>query len=473
MMGPDFHPPAGPHTQKYTAKPLPKKTVQTKGNAGKAQVFVLGEALQKDWWEIYHSPEINDLIAKGIRHNPNIKAAKANLRQAYENYKVQFGTLLLPNVAGQFDAQRQRFSGQEFGNVTTNNLFNLYNTTVNISYTLDIWGGLRRQVEAARAQVDYERYELIAAYLTLTSNIVTTAITTAALKAQIEATHALIAAFTGQLKILKGQFELGGISKENVLTQETLVAQTIATLPPLEKSLAQNKHALAVLIGKLPSEAEIPEIDLKKLNLTETLPLSLPSMLVRQRPDVQASEALLHVASANIGVATANLFPQLTLNAFYGFESVVLSDLIKPINNIWSYEATLSQTLFKGGALVSQRKAAIAAYEVAFAQYRQTVLTAFQNVADALRAIEFDAQAYKAYVKAETSARNSFNLIKGQYHLGGADYLSLLNAQQQYQQTVINRIQAEALRFSDTAALYQALGGGWIHCEAQCSNIKA
>jgi NodT family efflux transporter outer membrane factor (OMF) lipoprotein len=473
MMGPDFHPQAAPQTQRYTASPLPKKTVATKGRAGKSEEFMLGKNVEKDWWEIYHSKEINCLVSEGIRHSPNIKAARATLRQAYDNYKAQFGTLLLPTITGQFSGVRERFSGEEFGDTQSrsNTLFNLFDATTSLSYTLDIWGGLRRQVEAAHANVDFERYELLAAYLAITSNIVTAAITASSLQAQIDATQALIQAFSEQLNILQKQFELGAISKANVLTQQTLVEQTKATLPPLQKSLAQTNNALAVLTGRLPSETKIPTIRLNKLFLPEELPVALPSVLVRQRPDIQASEALLHVATANIGAATANLFPQLTISAMYGFESNILSNLIQPIHNIWNYGANLGQTFFQGGALVSQRRAAIAAYQNAFQQYQQTVLTAFQNVADTLKAIEYDAKAYRANVLAETAARNNLNLIQGQYRLGGVDYLSLLNAEQQYQQTLINRIQAEAARFADTAALYQALGGGWMTCQECISQL--
>lgn len=475
MMGPDFHPPAPPPTQHYTAKPLPNKTVATKGQAGKSERFIIGENVKKDWWEIYHSPTINGLVEEGIHHSPNILAARATLRSALENYKAQFGTLLLPEITGQFSGERQRFSGQEFGDTKSkaNTLFNLYDATVSINYTLDIWGGMRRQVEAARANVDFEKYELLAAYLTITSNIVTTAITASALQAQIDATESLIQAFSSQLSILQKQFELGGISQESVLTQKTLVEQTKATLPPLQKNLAAADHSLAVLIGKLPSEAKIPRIDLKKLYLPEKLPVALPSILVRQRPDIQASEALLHAASANIGAATANLFPQLTISATWGYESTILSDLINPKNNIWNYGTNLGQTIFKGGALVSQRKAAIANYENAVQQYRQTVLTAFQNVADVLRAIETDAKTYQANVAAEKAAEDNLRLIQGQYKLGGVDYLALLIAQQQYQQTVVARIKTEATRYADTADLYQALGGGWMTCCGSSPNTHS
>jgi NodT family efflux transporter outer membrane factor (OMF) lipoprotein len=246
-----------------------------------------------------------------------------------------------------------------------------------------------------------------------------------------------------------------------VLTQETTVAQTRATLPPLEQSLAQSLHVLAVLIGTFPSEAHLPMMRLEDLSLPRRLPLSLPSSLARQRPDIRASEALLHAASAQIGVATANLYPQLTLNGAYGWESNIASDLFKHSTSTWSLAAQVLQPVFNGGALLAKRRQAIAAYQQAEAQYRQTVLQAFQNVADSLRAIENDSQAFRAQKQAEAAASNSLKLIQKQYRLGGVSYLSLLTAQRQYQQTKIARIQAQASRYNDTVALFQALGGGW------------
>ncbi len=463
MVGPNFHSPSGPHTDKYTSALLPQKTVSAKGHGGASQAFILGENIQKDWWELYQSPQLNHLIREGLAHSPNLAAAKATLREAEENLNAQIGLLLFPDVTGTFSAERERFGGQQFG-TNTSNLFNLYNASVAASYTLDIWGGSRRTIEAYSAQVDFQRYELIAAYLTLTSNIVTTAVSIATLESQIDATRSLIHAIEKQLKIIKGQFKLGAIAKETVLSQETFLEQTKATLPPLQKNLSQQRHAMSTLIGKVPSKSHIPSLHLKDLHLTQNLPMSLPSLLVRQRPDIQASEALLHFASANIGVATANLLPQLTLNGNVGWEGTVLSQLIKPANYIWSYTGTLTQTLFNGGAYFAQRRAAIDAFDVAFAQYRQTVLTAFQNVADALRAIQFDARTLKAQKEAEIAAKNNLDLTTQQYDLGGVNFLALLIAEQQYHQALILRVQAEGTRFADTAALYQALGGGWINC---------
>lgn len=463
MVGPDFESPTPPNTQHYTKSPLPTKTTRTPsaGKAGKAQQFNLGQDIPAEWWRLFHSPELNGLITAGIANSPTLAAAKATLHQAEQNLNAQFGALLLPSVGLNLAGERQRFSDQQFGISNRSTIFNTYNMTFNAAYTLDIFGGARRQIEALRAQVDYERYELIASYLTLTTNIVTTAVTVASLQAQIKTTRQLIKTVGNELGIMKKQFSLGGISKENVLSQETLLAQTIATLPPLKKSLAQSQHALAVLVGGLPSETQLPYIDLEKLTLPTELPVSLPSNLVRQRPDVQASEALLHEASAQIGVATANLLPQFTITGTYGWTALTLQDFFSSTNNIWSYGTQIAQPLFKGGSLISQRRAAVAAFEAACAQYRQTVLQAFQNVADALLAIEMDAQELQAQKQAEKAAKNTLNLTQQQLKLGAINYLTFLNAEQQYQQIIINRIQAQAARYNDTAALFQALGGGW------------
>lgn len=473
MVGPNFHPPAAPHVERYTAHKLPVKTVSTPGmgKSGKPQKFEVCKNIPSDWWYLFHSRTITQLVEQGIAHSPNLDAAYATLRVAQEAYNAQVGNLLLPAVDAQASAQRQLFSGAQFGTPNTSgNIFNVFNVGVAVSYTLDVFGGSRRTIEGYGAQVDYQQFQLIAAYLTLTSNIVSTAVTIASLEAQIRATKELIYAQSDTLRILKDQFRLGGISKENVLTQETLVDQTIATLPPLQKSLAQNQHALAVLIGSFPN-TPMPHINLDSITLPTRLPVSVPSMLVRQRPDIRASEALLHVASANIGVATANLFPQFNLTGNYGWQALVPSRLFGTSTNTWSYMLQITQPLFHGGALLAQRRGAIDAFQQSFAEYRQTVLQGFQNVADSLRALETDARALRAQRTAEIAAAENLKLTQDQYHLGGASYLSLLNAQQQYETVRIARIQAQATRYTDTVALFQALGGGWWNkpwCVKEC-----
>ena len=310
-------------------------------------------------------------------------------------------------------------------------------------------------------QADYVHYQLQAAYLALTANIVTAAVKEASLRAQIEATERIASDEADQLGVLGQQFDLGGVSRTAVLAQQTLLAQTRATLPPLRQSLDQVRHQLAVLAGMLPSDPTLPEFRLDMFSLPETLPVSLPSALVRQRPDILAADAVLHQASAQIGVATAALYPQITLSASYGAEALAPSQVFKPGSTIWSLGAGLLQPVFHGGQLSAQKRAAEAAYEQAGAQYRETVLLAFQNVADSLRALDHDATGLRAQTDAWRAASDSLDLTRGQYRVGGVSYLSLLDAQRQYQQTVTSLAQAQASRYADTAALFQALGGGW------------
>ncbi|MHB1948007.1 MAG: efflux transporter outer membrane subunit [Gammaproteobacteria bacterium] len=463
MVGPDFHSPRPPNPETYTGYPKPVKTVSisSAGNAGKAQHFISGRDIPSAWWTLFHSPELNNLILKGIANSPNLAAAKAALREAQENFYAQFASTMIPNITGQLSAERQRFSAETFGLSSGNKLFNLYNASVNTTYILDIFGGQRRALESYCAQVNYQRFEMEAAYLTLTANIVTTAFTIASYLAQIEATYEIINAQVNQLQITQKQFNLGGASRNDVLAQEAQVAQVRATLPPLQQNLAINLHALSVLIGALPNENELPKLNLNHFNLPTQLPISIPSRLVRQRPDIQASEALLHAASAQIGVATANLYPQLTINAAYGRESLTPHTLFKPDNAVWNVTGTLLQPIFNAGALRAKRRAAIDAFEQAFGQYRQAVLQGFQNVADTLRALEHDAKELQAQKQAEVSAQQSLVLTTKQYRLGAVTYLALLTAQRQYQQARLGRIQAQAARYTDTAALFQALGGGW------------
>ncbi len=474
MVGPNFHSPAKPNVQSYTETRMPAKTVHTisAGKAGVAQTFINGQDIPAEWWHLFQSRELNNLITRGIANNPNLAASYASLRVAQETLNAQIGNSLFPAFNAGFSGERERFSGASQGINSSSSIFNLFNASVNVSYALDIFGGQRRQIEALRAQVDYQQFELIAAYLALTANIVTTAVSAASFQEQIQATHELITAQEKQLSILEKQYKLGGVSQENVLTQQTLVDQTRATLPPLEKNLSVTRHALSVLVGTYPN-GPLPVIKLNDLTLPEKLPVSLPSNLVRQRPDVRASEALLHAASASIGVATANLFPQLNITGNYGWQSQVLNKLFGPTTNVWAITGGLTQPVFHGGALLAQQREAVDAYQQACAQYRQVVLQAFQNVADTLRALETDARTLKAQKRAEIAARDNLDLTQRQYNLGGASYLSLLNAQQQYETQRIAVIQARAARYSDTAALFQSLGGGWWNkpwCVKECLN---
>lgn len=470
MVGPNFRSPPPPQVKRFTEKPLPAKTVRSQSAGGNAQTFVNNEDIPALWWELFHSPSINQLIQVGLANNPSLASAVAALRQAQENVNVEIGTALLPTFKTVNMAERQRYSLVAIGSGDEGFTFNLYNPTVTVSYTLDVFGAARREVESLRAQVDYQQFELIAAYLTLTSNIVTTAVNVASYQEQIKATQELINVEQMVLNILNKQYQLGGISNADVLTQQTTLEQTKASLPPLQKSLAQAKHSLSALVGAFP-DGPLPAINLNSLKLPSNIPVSLPSNLVRQRPDVRASEALIHSACAEIGVATANLLPQFTITGSYGWINTSLTNLFTPQNVVWNVLGQVSQTIFQGGALLATRRAKIDAFKQAEAQYRQTVLQAFQNVADSLRALETDARTLQAQARAESAASRALQLTLSQYKLGGTTYINLLNAQHQYQQTKINRIQAQAARYNDTVALFQSLGGGWWNrpwCVKEC-----
>ncbi|SMG54950.1 efflux transporter outer membrane subunit [Paraburkholderia susongensis] len=466
MVGPDYRTPPAPPTDTYTATPLPAQTASTPGPAGLPQRFVPGEDIPAQWWTLFHCEPLDALISEAIANSPNIVAAQAALRQARENFSAQAGGTLLPSVDAQLNATREKLNGITFGQPGLVDEFNLYNASVNVSYKLDVFGGARRELEALHAQIDYQSFQLQAAYLAMSANIVTAAVKEASVRAQIDATERIAAEEDEQLTVLARQFELGGVSRTAVLAQQTLLAQTRATLPPLRQQLDQARHLLAVLAGKLPSDATLPEFTLEMFSLPETLPVSLPSSLVRQRPDILAADAVLHQASAQVGVATAAMYPQITLSASYGAEALTPAQVLRAGSTIWSVGAGLLQPVFHGGQLSAQKRAAEAAYEQAGAQYRETVLLAFQNVADSLRALEHDASSVQAQTDASRSASDSLELTRGQYRVGGVSYLALLDAQRQYQQTVVSLAQAQASRYADTAALFQALGGGWWNAAA-------
>jgi NodT family efflux transporter outer membrane factor (OMF) lipoprotein len=463
-VGPDFKSPAAPANagSSYTPTPIPAETASADkaGPSGAAQRFVQDQDIPAQWWTVFHSEALDQLIRTGLEQNPNMAAAQAALHQVQENYNAQYGNAVYPEVGAQLSATREVATAFSV-NLPTGRVFNLYNATVNVSYGLDFFGGARRALEGLQAAVDYQRYQVEATYLTLTANLVTAAIREASLRAQLQATREVLEAQQKQAAVIDKQFELGAIPRSTVLLQRNQAAQTAASVPALEKALAQTRHQLSVLAGKLPSESGMPEFQLDSLTLPQDLPVSLPSALVRQRPDIRASEALLHEASAQIGVATANQYPQFTLNGSYGAASTKAGNLFDSGTTFWSIGAALTQPIFNGGALSAKRRAAVAAYEQAAAQYRSTVLTAFQNVADTLRALDSDAATLKAQSEVDALARESLDMATIQYKLGAISYLVLLDAQRTYQQAHINLVQAQAARYADTAALFQSLGGGW------------
>ncbi len=457
MVGPDFLRPAAPDEADYTPEPLPA-TAAADVHGGAAQHFVRDLDIPGQWWTLFHSPALNAFVEQALKANPSLDAAKAALRQAQENVYAGQGALF-PTVSGTLSTQREKFSGSSFGDPALSSTFSVQTAQLSVSYVFDVWGGTRRQIESLVAQTEFERFQLEAAYLSLSTNVVTAAVTEASLRGQIAATNDIIDVETQELGVLQQQFELGGTSKVAVLAQAATLAQTRATLPPLEKLLAQERNLLADLTGRFPNQDLGATFDLAALHLPPDLPVSLPSKLVEQRPDLRFTEAQLHAASAQIGVATANQLPQLSLSATLGTQAP--ANLVMPGSSFWSVGTSLTQTLFDAGTFLHKKRAAVAAYDQTAAQYRSTVLSAFQDVANALRALQSDADALQAQLAAERTAADSLAISRNQYRAGAITYLSLLTAEQTYQQTRISLVQAQANRFSDTAALFQALGGGW------------
>ena len=462
-VGPNFKEPPVPAAAGYVppGDRLPATTASASVSGGEAQRFVQGLDIPGQWWKLFQSPELDELIEQALARNPTLEAAQAALRQAHENVAAQRASFY-PSVSGAFQSQRSDASLAAVGIPGGGSyLYTLNSAAVNVSYTLDAFGGIRRQVEALKAQAEYEEDSLEASYLALTANVVTAAITEASLRAQIRATEDIAHAQRAALDITERRVTAGGASRVDVLEQQATLEATLASLPALRTQLAQQRNLLGTYVGSTPAEYADRGFQLESLMLPTQLPLSVPSKLVEQRPDVREYSALLHQATAQVGVATANMLPQLTITGSYGGESIHFADLLSPASAVWSIAGGVTQPLFKGGQLVHQRRAAVAAAQEAAANYKATVLTAFQNVADALLALEGDAESLAAQTRAERSAAGSLDLAQAQYKAGGASYLQVLTAEQTYQNAELALVRARAQRFTDTAALFQALGGGW------------
>jgi NodT family efflux transporter outer membrane factor (OMF) lipoprotein len=459
-VGPNFHRPAPPTPARFTIEPLPPNTASASGPGGAAQSFLAGADVPKNWWTLFGSEELDALVAAALRANPDVQSAQAALRQALENTAAQRGSYF-PTVQAAFDASRNlNATGVLAPNLASGTaLYNLFTPQVTVSYVPDIFGANRRQVESLAAQAEASRFQLDATYLTLTSNVVAAAIQAAGFRAQIDATERVIALDRESLAVLRRELELGAIAEIDVYAQEAALAQLEATLPPLRRQLQQTDDQLAALTGRLPADFTPSSLQLEQLVLPVDLPLGVPSQLVERRPDVRAAEAQLHSATAQVGVAIANLLPQFTITGNVGSAATAMSDLFKPGTGFWSIGANATQILFAGGTLLHRKRAADAALDQAGAAYKSAVLTAFQNVADALHALAADAEALGAASRAESAAQKSLEVTRHQLEIGAVSYLALLNAEQSYQQALISVSQSRTNRFADTAALFQALGG--------------
>jgi NodT family efflux transporter outer membrane factor (OMF) lipoprotein len=470
MMGPDFRSPDPPRTGRYLAEDQPAELVAASIPGGEAQRIVQGFDIPGQWWTVFRSRPLDDLIQRSLTANPDIHAAAAALRAAQFTARAQRATLFPTVQAGFSGTQNQVSSVLSAPTSSGDFLYGLFTLGFTISYTLDLFGANRRATESLEALAEAQCFQLEAAYLSLASNVVAAAIQEASLRAQIEATQRIIAAQRETLDILRRQEGLGAVTGADVAQQEAALAQAEATLPPLQKALAQGRNLLATLSGRLPSVRVGEQFELSDLVLPPDLPLSLPSRLVEQRPDIRAAEANLHSASAQLGVATANQFPQITLNAGFTPTSIVFDQLFLPGQITSAAGASILQTVVDGGALAAKKRAAQAALEQAGAQYRSTLLTAFRNVADTLRALEYDAIALQAAIAAERAAANSLTIARRRLELGDTTYVVVLAAELSYRQTLLARVQAQANRFTNTAALFQALGGGWWNRDDDISN---
>lgn len=460
-VGPNFEQPEAPIASSYIPSPLTNTETITNVAGGEAQRFAQGMDIPGEWWKLFHSQPLNDLIQRAFQANPDLKSAQAAVVAARENVYAQAGSYY-PSIGGSFSASRSAQS-TFLSPVPNATLFqyDLFTPELSVAYTPDVFGLNRRTVESLRAQEEQQRFALLATYITLSANVVNAAINEASLRGQIAATRALIVENTKALDILRLQFSKGYAGRLDVAAQESQLASLVATLPPLLKSLAQQRDALAVLIGVVPSQDPPETFELKDLQLPRELPVSLPSKLVEQRPDVRQAAENLHAACAAVGIAVANRLPNFQLSADIGNTALKMEKLFSSGTAFWGIAAGVTQPIFEGGALLHKQRAAQAAYVQAAEQYRSTVLSSFQNVADTLNALTQDDKALKAASDSERAAAVTLNLTEKQLQTGYTSYLGLVTAETAYQQALLALVQAQANRFADTAALFMALGGGW------------
>ena len=456
-VGPDFVRPAAPVADRYTVAPLPATTPAADG---RTQSLVPNGTSMAEWWRLFESPPLDAVVRQALANSPTLQAAEASLRQSQDNLRAGFG-LFYPHATADLGVSRERSAPSQQGLATRSTVFNLVTLSGTVSYALDVFGGERRAVEGLRAQTDYQRYAMLAAYLPLSANVVNTCIARAAYVAEIRATEQLIGLEQEQLRLTEVQVRAGTAPYANLLSIRSLLSANQAALAPLRQRVGQAEDLLATLEGVVPAQAILPELELTALALPTRLPVSLPSDLVRQRPDILAAEAQWHAANANIGVATAAMFPSFNLTGTSGAAAPNLGRLSAADSRFWSIGPSASIPLFQGGTLWFGRKAAIEAGREAEANYRQTVLGAFAQVADSLQALVHDAEALQAQTEAWHTAGEALGLLQVNYRAGLVAYPDVLVADVQFHEATIAYLPAVAQRHQDTVALFVALGGGW------------
>ena len=461
-VGPDFKSPDSPKLVRYTEKPVPDQMATVPNvPGGTAQSFVHDADVPDQWWKLYNSPELDKLVELALKQNPTLGAADAALRSAQYAATAQTGALF-PSVGLNGSATRQQVPPSAFGLASgPDRTYDVFGVNASVSYRLDTFGGIRRGIESARAQAEFQQFQVEAAYLALTTSIVTTAVREAALRDQYKATEEILKAQSSLANIIQKQFSIGSVSMIDVSSQNSLVANSQIDLLFYDKNITVTRNMLAVYTGNFPGTTDIPEFKLSSLSLPSSIPVSVPSNLVRQRPDIRAAEALLKSTNALVGVATANLLPQINLTAATGTQALTTGALFGPGAALWSVAGGVFQPLFQGGQLINQRQASVANYEQAVYKYQATVLNAFQEVANALRAVEISSRTLKAANDSERASYEALKLVEQQYELGTGSYFSVLLAQNKYQAAKRNLIQAQSDRFTETATLFAALGGGW------------
>jgi NodT family efflux transporter outer membrane factor (OMF) lipoprotein len=462
-VGPDFVRPDPPRDRTYLSGPTPDQTVAVPDLlGGEAQRFVADLDIPAQWWQVYQSRPLNDLIEQALVANPDIQAAMQSLKAAQENARAQRAALFPTVTVSGSGTQNQQSSVLSPTPASGSSIFGLFTGLLNVNYLLDLWGGTRRAAESLEAQAESQCFVLEAAYLTLTSNVVVAAVTEASLRGQIAAAERTIAIQRDSLALLQRRLAIGQASRADVATQEAALAQSEAALPPLRNQLSQQRNLLAQLTGRTAAHVPAETFELASLSLPQDLPVSMPARMIEQRPDIRSAEAGVHATGAQVGVATAAMLPQINLSLIYGSTSTSLDTLFSPdLGPTVTLGAGFVQTVLDGGANLARRRAAVATWEASKAQYRSTVLTAFRNVADTLRTLESDALALRAAANAEHAAGLSLEITRRRQAAGDAGILEVLNAELTYQQAALALVQARAARFSDTAALFQALGGGW------------
>lgn len=473
-VGPRFIRPAAPAVSAYTTAGTAPRLTSKAG--GPSQSLAIGQRIPADWWQLFHSAQLDSVVRQALARNPTLDVAKATLTEAQEAVIEARGGYY-PQVDLAASAERQKGPAFALGLLPSKQglpQFNLYSLGPTVSYSLDVFGLTKRRVEERRALADTQADQLAAAYLTITGNVVTGALTLASLRLQMAAVNGIIADDARNLALVERKVAGGLAPRSDVLTAETQLASDRTLLPPLAQQRATAEDALAVLVGEPPGAWAPPRFALSEFTLPPQLPLSLPSSLVRQRPDILAAEAQVHASSAAIGVATAQMYPNIVLSGTIATAALDVGSLFGSSSGVWSAAAGLTAPIFHGGALEARKRQAVEGYRAALAAYRQTVLAAFGQVADTLRALGHDTALLDAEHQALDTAQASLEMQRASYAAGRSDLLQLLDAERSVQRARLGDARAIAQRYVDSARLVVALGGGWwqnpevcVHCRSQ------